>query len=86
MNLKRLLRRLAEGALPNVPFYEMVRLVEAFGFKLLRIQGSHHLFGHSDIPELINLQNVGGQAKPYQIRQFLRLVEKYNIRLEAGNA
>ena len=35
-----------------------------------------------DIPELINVQPVQGEAKPYQIRQFLRLVEKYNLRLE----
>ena len=26
--------------------------------------------------------HVGGQAKPYQIRQFLRLVERYNLTLE----
>jgi hypothetical protein len=36
------------------------------------------------IPELLNLQNVHGQAKPYQIRQFLRLVERHNLILEEG--
>ncbi len=36
----------------------------------------------SGIPELVNLQEVGGQAKPYQIRQVLRLVERYNLLLE----
>jgi hypothetical protein len=25
---------------------------------------------------------VNGEAKPYQIRQFLRLVEKYNLAME----
>jgi hypothetical protein len=30
---------------------------------------------------LLNLQNVKGEAKPYQIRQFLRLVERYNLSL-----
>jgi len=35
-----------------------------------------------DVAELVNLQDVKGEAKPYQIRQFLRLVEKYNLRLE----
>jgi len=34
------------------------------------------------VDEIINVQNVKGQAKPYQIRQFLRLVERYNILLE----
>jgi hypothetical protein len=28
-----------------------------------------------------NLQEVKGEAKPYQIRQFLRLLEKYNIKV-----
>jgi hypothetical protein len=31
---------------------------------------------------LINLQDVDGRAKPYQIRQMLRLVERYNLALE----
>ena len=35
-----------------------------------------------DLPELVNLQEVKGQAKPYQIRQFLKLVERYNLKLE----
>jgi predicted RNA binding protein YcfA (HicA-like mRNA interferase family) len=60
----------------------MVGLVEAFGFRLSRISGSHHIFVHPDIPELVNLQNVKGQAKPYQISQFLKLVERYNLSLE----
>lgn len=31
------------------------------------------------VQELVNLQDVRGKAKPYQIRQFLRLVERYNL-------
>jgi hypothetical protein len=31
---------------------------------------------------LLNLQDVGGQAKPYQINQWLRLVERYNLTME----
>lgn len=40
------------------------------------------LFAHPDVPELVNLQEVDGEAKPYQIRQFLRLVERYALTLE----
>jgi hypothetical protein len=65
--------------LQNVRFSDFRKLVEAFGFELDRMHGSHHIFVHPDIPELLNLQDVGGQAKPYQIRQFLRLVERYNL-------
>jgi predicted RNA binding protein YcfA (HicA-like mRNA interferase family) len=78
---KKLLERVAQGHLHNVPFPDLLKLVRGFNFILVRRSGSHHIFCHPDIPELINLQEVRGEAKPYQIRQFLRLVEKYNIKL-----
>lgn len=57
-------------------------IVEAFGFRLDRVSGSHHIFLHPDIPDLINLQNVKGMAKPYQIKQFLKLIEKHDLHLK----
>jgi predicted RNA binding protein YcfA (HicA-like mRNA interferase family) len=66
----------------DVSFKDMVSLIEAFGFTLSRINGSHHIFTHPNIPELVNIQNVKGKAKPYQVRQFLTLVETHNLSLE----
>ena len=63
-------------------FGEMVTLVEAFGFELLRTSGSHHIFGRAGIAEQLNLQNVKGKAKPYQIRQFLAIMERYNLTMD----
>lgn len=60
----------------------MVNLVQGFGFRLSRTEGSHHIFNHPDIPEQINLQEVNGEAKPYQIRQVIKLIEKHNLHLE----
>ena len=82
MNRRRLLRRLSQGALSNVKFAEVRDLMEAFGFRLARTRGSHHIFTHASVSGLISLQEVRGEAKPYQIRQFLRLVERYNLTLE----
>jgi predicted RNA binding protein YcfA (HicA-like mRNA interferase family) len=82
MKRKQLLRRLVEGDLQNVRFSDFVNLVEGFGFALKRSKGSHHIFSHPNIAELVNLQDVGGEVKPYQIRQFLRLVEWYNLPME----
>ena len=65
----------------NARFDDVCRLAEAFGFRLSCVSGSHHLFIHPDIVELLNLQEVGVQSKPYQVRQLLRLVEKYNLTL-----
>ncbi len=81
MKPRKLLHAILVGS-RNVAFADMLGLVEAFGFVLSRTSGSHHIFVHPDIPELINLQKVQGQAKPYQIRQFLKLVERYNLTLE----
>ena len=81
MNRRKLVRRLSQGAVSNVRFEDLADLTEGFGFRLSRVKGSHHIFTHPAIPGLINLQEVGGQAKPYQIRQLLRLVERYNLQL-----
>ena len=63
----------------NLRFRDLTRLVESLGFRLARVNGSHHIFTHPGLPELVNLQNVAGQAKPYQVRQMLKLIDRYNL-------
>ncbi len=77
-----MLRRLAQGELANVRFADAQRLAEALGFELDRVRGSHHIYRHPGIGERINLQARGGQAKPYQLRQLLDLVERHALRLK----
>jgi len=81
MKPRKVLEKILAGS-RNVRFADVQGLVEVFGFTLTRVSGSHHIFTHPDVGELVNLQEVGGQAKPYQIRQFLKLVEEYNLTLE----
>ncbi len=52
------------------------------GFRLARVSGSYHIYAHPDIPELVNLQEVRGEAKAYQVRQLLALIERYNLSIE----
>ena len=66
----------------NVKFADFVKLLSSFGFKLDRVNGSHHIFIHSNIDEIINIQNVKGEAKTYQIKQFLKIIELNNLILE----
>jgi len=82
MNRRKFLRLLTQGNLNNISFADFINLMESFGFKLLRTRGSHNIYGHAQISELVNIQNVKGEVKPYQARQFLRLVERYNIKME----
>ncbi len=53
-------------------------MVTAFGFEEVRRQGSHRIYQHPT-GAMLNLQEVKGEAKPYQIRQFLKLVERFNL-------
>ncbi|HUU00159.1 MAG TPA: type II toxin-antitoxin system HicA family toxin [Myxococcota bacterium] len=80
-NRRKILQKVLAGS-KNIRFSDMMSLVCGFGFRLSRTEGSHHIFVHPDIPELVNLQEVKGQTKPYQIRQFLKLVERYSLKLE----
>jgi predicted RNA binding protein YcfA (HicA-like mRNA interferase family) len=80
MKKRKLLEKLLSGS-KSIKFSEAVACAEIFGFRLERINGSHHIFGHKDVPEMINLQNAKGQAKPYQIKQLLSIIERYNLQM-----
>lgn len=80
MNKHKLLAKAVSGS-KNFRFGDMITLAEAFGFRLSRVSGGHYIFEHPDVAELVNLQNRKGKAKPYQIRQFLQLVEQYELQL-----
>ncbi|CRI65953.1 conserved hypothetical protein [Thiocapsa sp. KS1] len=81
MKKRKLLLKLLSGS-KNVRFLEAVAIAEAFGFRLDRVNGSHHIFVHPKIPELLNLQDLKGKAKPYQVKQLLQLAELHNLQLE----
>jgi predicted RNA binding protein YcfA (HicA-like mRNA interferase family) len=84
MQPRKLLARISRGNVQNVAFDDFCRLLEHLGFSNVRTGGSHRIYVHPAISELVNLQDIGGQAKPYQVRQVLRLVERYNLKLEDG--
>jgi len=66
----------------DVRFNEICKLAEAFGFKYKGGKGSHVVYSKKGIPDIVNFQNVNGMAKPYQVRQFLKIVEEYSLRLK----
>ena len=75
---KKFLQKLLFGS-KNIRFSEFQSIIKNFGFRLDRVSGSHHIYIHPDVPELINLQNVKGKVKPYQVKQFLALVERHDL-------
>ncbi len=81
MKKRKLLQKILNNP-NNVRFSDARTLIEAFDFRLSRIAGSHHIFVHPRVNEIVNLQNVNGQAKSYQIKQFLQLIERCDLELE----
>ena len=84
MRPERLLLRLERNEFANVKFADLTRLVEAVGFRRTGRRGSHEIYMHPKVRELINLQRAGGQAKTYQVRQVASLIRQYDLRLEDG--
>lgn len=80
MKKRKLLQKLLSGS-KNIRFSEACSCAEAFGFRLSRVAGAHHIYTHPTVPELINLQDVAGKAKPYQVKQLLQIIERYNLQL-----
>jgi predicted RNA binding protein YcfA (HicA-like mRNA interferase family) len=65
MKPRKVLEKVLTGS-RNVRFADMQGLVEAYGFRLARVRGGHHIFTHPDVDELVNLQQV--QGKPNRTR------------------
>ena len=63
----------------SIRFEELRRLLLALGFEE-RIRGSHHIYTHAGIAEIINIQpREGGLAKPYQVRQVRHVIVQYKL-------
>ncbi|MEA3641711.1 MAG: type II toxin-antitoxin system HicA family toxin [Lamprobacter sp.] len=60
-----------------VRFEDACRIAEALGFECQGGQGSHQTYGRVGEPVLLNFQNRAGYIKPYQARQLIEMVEKY---------
>ena len=65
----------------SVSFRDFVAMVEAFGFVQARTKGSHRSYAHPACNALLVLQPKGKDAKRYQVREFLAIVEEYGLKL-----
>lgn len=70
MKPAKLLAR-ARGNPAGLRFSELCRLAEAFGFVFQRQKGSHRIYAHEPLREIMNFQEDAGMAKAYQVRQLL---------------
>lgn len=77
MNRKEIIKKLTNNK--NIKYYYFCNIVEDFGFVCKRQRGSNKIYSKIGVSELINIQNVNGEVKPYQVKQFLSLVKKYGL-------
>jgi predicted RNA binding protein YcfA (HicA-like mRNA interferase family) len=79
---RKILEKILAGS-KNVKFDEFTILLEAFGFELRRISGSHHIYRHPDVPEVLSVQpDKNNQVKPYQMKKLLKMIEDYDLQLD----
>ena len=74
----KLYQRLLESR-SSIPFRDFQRILEAFGFTLDRINGSHRNYRHPSASRPLSIQPRGNMAKPYQVDQFLDIVEEFGL-------
>lgn len=65
-------------------FDDVTLLLSKLRFRHQRTAGSHHIYAHPAVPSVVSIQSVRGHAKPYQLRQLVRLIRQYNLALEDG--
>ncbi len=76
--LAKLYEKAVRGS--TLSFAEFQILILAFGFELDRIKGSHHVYKRAGVPERVNAQPQGKDAKRYQVEQFLDMIEAYGLK------
>ena len=62
----------------NIRFADLRTLLLNLEFEE-RTRGSHHIFSREGVNELINLQQDGNMAKPYQVRQVRTVIVRYRL-------
>lgn len=77
----KLYQQLVTSTSRSISFRDFERLLRAFGFELDRTVGSHRQYVHPAIPRSFPVQPAGKDAKRYQVREFLELVERYGLHL-----
>ncbi len=81
MNTRKLFERITSSPSASLAFRDFERVLVAFGFQLERTRGSHRAYAHGKVPRPLIVQPRGKDAKSYQVREFLDMVEAYGLEL-----
>jgi predicted RNA binding protein YcfA (HicA-like mRNA interferase family) len=77
--IEKLYARLLANQRQSISFRDFEKLLRAFGFEHVRTTGSHRQYVHPKVPRPLPVQPERKDAKTYQVREFLELVEEYSL-------
>lgn len=77
MSKNEKLSKAIRNNLKGVRFTDAVKMAELLGFKHKGGQGSHRAMAKEGEPILLNFQNRNGMIVPYQAKQLIEMMDKY---------
>lgn len=80
--IDKLYERLLTNPRLTISYRDFEKLLRAFGFEHVRTNGSHRIWVHPNVPRPLPVQPSGKDAKRYQLREFLELVEEHGLYIE----
>lgn len=66
----------------GVRFDDVCALAECVGFEFSRQRGSHRMFKLPGSMTVMNFQNRNGYAKPYQVKQLIKVIDELGLSYE----
>lgn len=80
--INKLYASLLDNPRSPIAFRDFEKLLRAFGFEHVRTTGSHRQYAHPKLRRPLPVQPSAKDAKPYQVREFLELVEEHGLYIE----
>jgi predicted RNA binding protein YcfA (HicA-like mRNA interferase family) len=74
---EKLMQKLNSGK--SLTFSETQLILKKLGFTLARVSGSHHIYTHPLLDRPVNMQPVGKDAKPYQLKQIRDIISELGL-------
>jgi predicted RNA binding protein YcfA (HicA-like mRNA interferase family) len=75
--LDKLIHHFLQGQ--KLTFVEFQRVLEAYGWRLERVRGSHHIYRHKAAPRPLPIEPDGKDARAYQLRQARAMIERHGL-------
>ena len=78
----KLYEQLLTSTRRTVTFRDFEALLRSFSFESVRQKGSHKSYKHVKAQRMLVVQPRGNDAKDYQVRQFLDMVQEHGLTIE----